>query len=719
MCGPGGGRGKSKAPSMEFYRLKKTRASGTVREDVYAALSALVTPHMEKIFGDFYAGLLADPATAALFPDQHTATAVQAANRRHWEFLLANPPGDELRKRARRVGQAHVRVNLSPEFYLAAYGSFLKSFTRIILHKHAHDLTIFEALMDSVFVDLGANLTAFFAGVELAAREREALELKNVVDMEMDASNAIAATQSESLRSIVSDLERLLIELRGGVALVKDGAATTSESIGSVAAAVEQLHASSREVGRQASETNILVSDAVARADEAERRFTLLADAAARVTEIVGLIAGISNQTSLLALNATIEAARAGENGRGFAVVANEVKSLSQRTNAATREISAQIAEIEAATKSAVGATKDVRELIGQISRIASSVAQSSGQQIEAIQEIGLSANAAAQGASQLGGSVNMFTGAVGEVDIAADKVSNQSRQIGVLFERLSTRLAVTMKNFADADRRRHPRSPASVPVELTWKGRKCAADIVEISEGGALVNGLDDAVEPGAILDAVLKDIGPLRARAAAKSEFGQRLTFVETPESTATALKSLLAQLFAREESLRAIVVERAKTISDLFTGAIANGQISEADLFDVNYLPIPNTNPTQYRNRALDFLEQTLPAIQEPILELDRGIVFSAAVDRNGYLPVHNRKYSAPQGDDPVWNNAHSRNRRIFDDVTGLMAGRNTKPVLSQTYPRDLGGGRIELIKDISAPIDVDGKHWGGLRMGAKIG
>ena len=58
------------------------------------------------------------------------------------------------------------------------------------------------------------------------------------------------------------------------------------------------------------------------------------------------------------------------------------------------------------------------------------------------------------------------------------------------------------------------------------------------------------------------------------------------------------------------------------------------------------------------------------------MDPAVVFSAAVDRNGYLPVHNRKYSEPQGKDPVWNNAHSRNRRIFDDMTGLMAGRNTQ-------------------------------------------
>ena len=202
------------------------------------------------------------------------------------------------------------------------------------------------------------------------------------------------------------------------------------------------------------------------------------------------------------------------------------------------------------------------------------------------------------------------------------------------------------------------------------------------------------------------------------APADFGHRLHFTETPKQTAVALKALMRRLLTREQALRDIVIARAAMISTLFEKALTSGAISEADLFDVNYIPIPGTNPQQYRNRALDFLEANLPAIQEPILALDSAVVFSAAVDHNGYLPVHNNKYSAPQGADPVWNNANSRNRRIFDDMTGLMAGRNTSESLSQTYPRDLGGGRIELIKDISAPIFVRGKHWGGLRMGAKI-
>jgi methyl-accepting chemotaxis protein len=163
---------------------------------------------------------------------------------------------------------------------------------------------------------------------------------------------------------------------------------------------------------------------------------------------------------------------------------------------------------------------------------------------------------------------------------------------------------------------------------------------------------------------------------------------------------------------------VQSAAKQVSDAFDAAVARGDITLSQMFDTNYRPVPGTDPAQVVTAFTQLTDKLLPAIQEPALEVDPRVVFCAAVDRNGYLPTHNTKFSHRQGDDPVWNTANCRNRRIFDDRVGLKAGRNTAPFLCQVYRRDMGGGTFAMMKDISAPIYVGGKHWGGLRFAVKF-
>ncbi|WP_121629737.1 methyl-accepting chemotaxis protein [Tropicibacter alexandrii] len=164
--------------------------------------------------------------------------------------------------------------------------------------------------------------------------------------------------------------------------------------------------------------------------------------------------------------------------------------------------------------------------------------------------------------------------------------------------------------------------------------------------------------------------------------------------------------------------LVQDLAGQVAQAFDRAIAEGWISQDLLFTQRYKPIPDTNPQQLLAPYTTLTDRLLPAIQEPVLTRDPRIVFCAVVDRNGYLPTHNAKFAQPQGKDPVWNAAHCRNRRIFDDRVGLKAGKNEKPFLLQVYRRDMGGGEFVMMKDLSAPIHVRGRHWGGLRLAYKF-
>ena len=83
----------------------------------------------------------------------------------------------------------------------------------------------------------------------------------------------------------------------------------------------------------------------------------------------------------------------------------------------------------------------------------------------------------------------------------------------------------------------------------------------------------------------------------------------------------------------------------------------------------------------------------------------------VDANGYAGTHNKRFSQPLTGDYEHDLLHSRDKRIFDDPTGIRCARNTNPFLLQTYARDTG----EVLSDLALPIYVDDRHWGNVRLG----
>jgi methyl-accepting chemotaxis protein len=157
--------------------------------------------------------------------------------------------------------------------------------------------------------------------------------------------------------------------------------------------------------------------------------------------------------------------------------------------------------------------------------------------------------------------------------------------------------------------------------------------------------------------------------------------------------------------------VAKEAVEDIQTVFEQAVQAGTVSIEDLFDREYVQIENTNPPKFHTRFDRFTDDVLPNIQEPILAQNAEVAYAGAVDNNGYFPTHNKCYAQDLTGNYQTDLANNRTKRIFSDRTGSRCGSHTKDFLLQTYKRDTG----EVMHDLSVPIYINERHWGGFRIG----
>jgi len=196
--------------------------------------------------------------------------------------------------------------------------------------------------------------------------------------------------------------------------------------------------------------------------------------------------------------------------------------------------------------------------------------------------------------------------------------------------------------------------------------------------------------------------------------SEVSSNMKASAESTSTLTSATESVQELVSRFKIGRGAFdfnVDQARLFQQAFQDTLAAMAQRGIDIWDQNYRPIPGTNPQKFDVSYAAAFEREVQPLIEATLSALKGGAYCLVVDGKGYGAIHNLKHSKPLTGDYQTDLVGNRTRRIWEDPTGQRAAKNQQPLLVQTYARDTG----EVLSEINLPLIVNGRHWGGARIG----
>ena len=258
-----------------------------------------------------------------------------------------------------------------------------------------------------------------------------------------------------------------------------------------------------------------------------------------------------------------------------------------------------------------------------------------------------------------------------------------------------------------DIDRLKGTLSEMAALVLQFQQRSQTIADVTHKSEGevGRLSQGLND-----------FQQVATVSAKRA--DDARQQ---VDALESQANDMLNKAAHGGVQTRNTRFIdlAIEGAAEMKDRIERGMAEGELSQAALFDSEYRPIAGTDPVQYETGLCNFADRVLRPALDYRTSQDLAIVGCVVLDMNGYLPTHITARSEKQwAGQRKWNLEFSRNRQIFMDSQTRRALDDDSEFFLYAYRQDLGEGRFRALRSVLVPLHFDGRKWGLYELGFLI-
>ena len=382
------------------------------------SLKPYVEQNVVTVVQGFYKAVENVPTLQEVIQKHSSSERLRQTLRHHIIEMFEGRIDEEFMEKRRRVGIMHVKINLYPKWYLAAFQNLEKSLRGIV-----YDLQLSSDEEEEI-CDAISKMCSFEQQIVLEEYHNYSEQLmeqqREIVKIHVKEVMGGISTQLEAQSH---DTNEAVTEL---ITSAKHVNSYISESINEAKAMQEISSDGHTKMITLNEQTGKINSKTVEMAEMVK----VLDSSSSQINAVVVMVKGIAEQTNMLALNSAIEAARAGEHGKGFAVVADEVRRLANQTKDSVEQIAELIGKSNGITTQVVHAIQEIQELVNN------GIAQNE-ESLRAFDEISGSVDTSIVNFQNVGYKINELANIV-------EVIGESSGEL----EKAATRLDTTIKEF-------------------------------------------------------------------------------------------------------------------------------------------------------------------------------------------------------------------------------------------------------------------------------